>query len=93
MAGKVKLTPAMRRILSGLSDEWRMEGDPDFRAGVAFLRMSEDMNPPLCEMKLSPPPGKHCDVRSGPGVSVRDYWWTRITSAGRALLSASGKDD
>lgn len=92
MAGKVKLTVAMRRVLSGLSDDWRME-DSDFRAGVVFLRMAEDINPPLCEMKLAPPPGKHCDVRSGPGVSVRDYWWTRRTHAGRAHLASSGKDD
>lgn len=92
MADKVKLTPAMRRILSGLSDEWRQE-DADFRAGPVFLRMSEDMDPPLCEMKLAPPPGKRCDVRSGPGVSARDYWWTRRTTAGRAHLASSGKDD
>lgn len=81
-----KLTAAQQRILSGLSDEWRME-DADWRAGVVFLRMAEDMNPPLCEMKLAAPPGRHCDVRSGPGVSVRDYWWTRRTNAGRTTLS------
>lgn len=92
MGDRVKLTAAMRRILSGLSDEWRME-DSDFRAGPVFLRMMEDTNPPLCEMKLAPPPGKHCDVRSGPGVSARDQWWTRRTPAGRALLASdAGKD-
>lgn len=81
-ARRVKLTRAQRAKLQSLNDDWREEDD-DWRAGVVFLRLMEDMG--LCEMEERRLSGG--DVTTGPGSWGHRRWFTRRTEAGRRALS------
>ena len=84
--GKPRLTATQRERLKGLTGDWQRHDDPDWRAGITFLRL-EDRG--LCEMKSIRIKGG--DVTTGPGNTSVYRWHTRITDAGRAALKTGEK--
>lgn len=78
----MKLTPAQRKKLEFLTEEWREEPE-DWISGALFGRL-EVMG--LCEMKQRRLAGG--DVTTGPGSWGVYRWFTRRTPAGTAALAS-----
>ena len=81
------MTPAQRKKLLSLSDEWREEA-PDWKAGAVLWRL-EALG--LCEIEERRVSGG--DVMTGPGNTSVYRWFTRRTVGGRAALTShDGRD-
>lgn len=75
-----RLTPAQRKKLEFLTDDWREEPE-DWKSGALFGRL-EAMG--LCEMQERRLAGG--DVMTGPGSWGVYRWFTRRTPAGTKAL-------
>lgn len=76
------LTPAQRKRLANLSDDWREE-TYDWKAGVTFHRL---MDKGLCLMEDRRVKGG--DVTTGPGNTSAYRWFTRRTEFGARVAAA-----
>ena len=76
-----KLTPAQRKLLGSLTEEWRRE-EYDWKATDLFHRMQDEG---YCEMKDVRVSGG--DISTGPGNTSVYRWHTRRTQAGTSALA------
>lgn len=74
------MTWVRRKVLQGLTDEWRQEPE-DWKSGAVFGRL-EAMG--YCEMESRRLSGG--DVITGPGSWGYYAWFTRRTADGRAAI-------
>lgn len=76
----IKLTPAQRKCLASLTDDWREES-ADWKAGRVFLDLEERG---LCEWEERRVSGG--SVTTGPGNTSVYRWYTRRTAGGVQAL-------
>jgi hypothetical protein len=76
-----KLTPAQRKRLAGLSEDWRQEDD-GWKAGRVFLDLEARG---FCEMDSRRVKGG--SIMTGPGNTSVYRWFTRRTQRGTNALA------